>query len=102
MSWELIHSKYDFATNWKFVTPVEETSALGRELILDLKILIPDLKICSPPNYFGLVHVYPLCAQTVFVKLYMYDESNLGADPTNWLISQIESYGFEYLENDEQ
>ena len=53
------------------MTPVEETSALGRELILDLKILIPDLKITSPPNYFGLVHVYPLCAQTVFVKLYI-------------------------------
>ena len=30
----------------------------------------------------------------------MYDESNFGVDPTNWLISQIESYEFEYLKND--
>ena len=32
----------------------------------------------------------------------MYDKSDFGADPTNWLISQIESYGFEYLENNKQ
>ena len=32
----------------------------------------------------------------------MYDVHNFGADPINWLISQIRSYGFEYLKNDKQ
>ena len=37
-----------------------------------------------------------------YIYYIMYDESNFGADLTNWLISQIESYGFEYLRNDKQ
>ena len=32
----------------------------------------------------------------------VYDESNFGADLTDWLISQIKSYRFEYLGNNKQ
>ena len=69
-SWASIHSKYEFATNWKFgMTVGEKTSALGQELSYRIWNINTRFKITQPSWLFwGLIYVHSLCLQTVFVK----------------------------------